>query len=123
MEEHGPLKLMDYAEKGIQIVMDFLCRSFVNIISLFIITNVAFKLIRLTQSGIRSEPQTKLDCKIEFKRVRLEVADDDEELLLLPAMEGNGLENVFSELGGAWGVRKNGGRKTILSTRANQLPD
>ena len=87
------------------------------------IPNVEFKLNRVTQSGIRSEPQTNLDCKIEFKRVRLEVADDDEELLLLPAMEGNGLEHVFPELGGSWGVRKNGGRKTILSTRANQLPD
>ena len=103
--------------------MDFLCRSFVNIISLFIITNVELKLNRLTQSGIRSEPQTNLDCKIEFKSVRLAVAHDDTELLLLPAMEGNGLEHVFPELGGAWGVRKNGGRKTILSTRANQLPD
>ena len=102
-----------------------MCRSFVNDKAkvVYHIPNVEFKLNRETQSGIRSEPQTKLDCKIEFKRVRLEVADDDEELLLLPAMEGNGLENVFSELGGAWGVRKNGGRKTILSTRANQLPD
>ena len=100
-----------------------MCSNFVNEKVVYHIPNVEFKLNRVTQSGIRSEPQTNLDCKIEFKRVRLEVADDNEELLLLPAMEGNGLENVFSELGGAWGVRKNGGRKTILSTRANQLPD
>ena len=79
------------------------------------------KLTRFTQNRRKSERQKKSTCKIELEGIQLEVAEDDKELLLLPAMEGNGLEDVFTELDGAWGGPEN--KKTTLSTRTNQLPD
>ena len=42
-------------------------------------------------------------------------------MVLLPAMEGDALEEVFPDLDGEWGVNPN--KKTILSTRINQFPD
>ena len=82
--------------------------------------NVTLQLTRFTQRR-KNERQRKSNCKIELEGIQLEVAEDDKELLLLPAMEGNGLEDVFTELDGAWGVPEN--KKTTLSTRTNQLPD
>ena len=83
--------------------------------------SVVHKLTRFTQSRRQNQRQRNRDCKIELEGIQLEVAEDDKELLLLPAMEGNGLEEVFTELDGAWGVPEN--KKTTLSTRTNQLPD
>ena len=93
----------------------------VNITSRFIINNTRFELTRFSQSRRKSDRQRKSNCKMELEGIQLEVAEDDKELLLLPAMEGNGLEDVFKDLDGAWGVPEN--EKTILSTRTNQLPD
>ena len=53
--------------------------------------------------------------------IKLEVADDNKDLVLLPAMEGDALEEVFPDSDGNWGVQED--KKTILSTRANQMPD
>ena len=91
------------------------------IIERFIINIIVIKLIRFAQSRRKSDRQRKSNCKVELEGIQLEVAEDDKELLLLPAMEGNGLEDVFTELDGAWGVPEN--KKTTLSTRTNQLPD
>ena len=83
--------------------------------------SVVNELTRFTQKRRKNQRQRNRDCKIELEGIQLEVAEDDKELLLLPAMEGNGLEDVFTELDGAWGVPEN--KKTTLSTRTNQLPD
>ena len=40
--------------------------------------------------------------------------------MLLAAMEGDALDDIF-DLDGNWGVEEN--KKTILSTRTNQMPD
>ena len=49
----------------------------------------------------------------------MEIADDDKDLVLLPAMEGDGLEEVFDD--DKWVIPEN--KKQILSTRSNQMPD
>ena len=69
----------------------------------------------------KSERQRKSNCKAELEGIKLEFADDDKDLVLLPAMEGDALEEVFPDLDGEWGVNPN--KKTILSTRINQFPD
>ena len=69
----------------------------------------------------KSNRQRKSNCKAELEGINLEFADDDKDLVLLPAMEGDALEEVFPDLDGEWGVNPN--KKTILSTRANQFPD
>ena len=69
----------------------------------------------------KSNRQRKSNCKAEIEGIKLEVADNNKELVLLPAMEGDALEEVFPDHDGNWGIK--GNKKTILSTRANQLPD
>ena len=69
----------------------------------------------------KSERQRKSNCKAELEGIKLEFAEDDKDLVLLPAMEGDALEEVFPDLDGEWGVNPN--KKTILSTRINQFPD
>ena len=48
------------------------------------------------------------------------MADDNKELILLPAMSEDGLDDIF-DLNGAWGIQD--GKKATLSTRTNQFPD
>ena len=69
----------------------------------------------------RKSSQRKSNCQAEIEGIKLEIADDDKDLVLLPAMEGDALEEVFPDNDGNWGIKEN--KKTILSTRANQLPD
>ena len=69
----------------------------------------------------KSERQRKSNCKAELEGIKLEFAEDDKDLVLLPAMEGDALKEVFPDLDGEWGVNPN--KKTILSTRINQFPD
>jgi hypothetical protein len=76
---------------------------------------------RFQASSRKSNRQSKSNCKAEIEPINLEVADDDKDLLLLAAMEEDGLEEVFPDLDGSWGIQEN--KKTILSTRANQMPD
>jgi len=69
----------------------------------------------------KNSRQRNSNCKVDLEGIQLEFADDDKDLVLLPAMEGDALEEIFSDLDGEWGVNPN--KKTILSTRANQFPD
>jgi hypothetical protein len=63
----------------------------------------------------------KSNCNVELEGIKLEVAEDNKDLVLLPAMEGDALEEVFPDHDGNWGVQED--KKTILSTRTNQMPD
>ena len=80
---------------------------------------LCLKLLRF-QKARKSSRQKKSNCKVDIEGIVLEVAEDDKELVLLAAMEGDALDDIF-DLDGNWGVEEN--KKTILSTRTNQMPD